>query len=246
MFSNNRTVISFVFCLFALVLNTALAAEDWEDNDDERKGRNIPKNATEFSIAEIFLEQNFTDRDTEVVIFAKGEDDGFKKFSLIAPDGRIVYRFRAPNQGDNIGGREIVVESPEPADLNIVLDAYPEGRYQFFGKTFSGERFFSTAELVHNIPSPAIITFPVADDTVDRFTLDITWEPVPEAVSYLVELKNEETDIALEAQIPGDVTNFEAPAEWVTPGSEYQVSVFVINEFGNKTASELNFFTQAE
>ena len=50
----------------------------------------------------------------------------------------------------------------------------------------------------------------------------------------------------MEVMISGEQTSFQAPEEWVVPGAEYQVSVFVIDQFGNKTASEINFFTLAE
>src|SRR5687768_12634746 len=45
---------------------------------------------SDFENAEIRVEQNATDGDTEVVIFAKGGDDGFKHFRVRSPDRRTV------------------------------------------------------------------------------------------------------------------------------------------------------------
>jgi len=228
-----------VFTILLLINTIAWSSNNSSNNDSEHS-------AKPFSIANIFLEQNFTDGDVEVVIFAKGGDEGFREFKLIAPNGKVVYKFKAPKNNMNIGAREIVVESPEPTDLNLVLNAYPEGTYTFKGKTFSGERFYSTAALIHDIPSPATIIFPAAGDTISRFQLAVMWEAVDGAQSYLVELKNEVTEKSLEVEIPGDQTTFQAPEEWIVAGDEYQVSVFVTNAAGNKTASELNFFISSE
>ena len=46
-----------------------------------------PLEPSEFENAEIRVEQNATDGDTEVVIFAKGGDDGFKHFRVGGPTG---------------------------------------------------------------------------------------------------------------------------------------------------------------
>ena len=78
------------------------------------------KNVLAFDDAEIIFEQNATDGDVEVVIFAKLEesDAGMQRFWLFGPNGKVVYKFSSPKNSNNIGGREVVVESPEPADID--------------------------------------------------------------------------------------------------------------------------------
>src|SRR5512145_367814 len=44
-----------------------------------------PPEPSEFENAEIRVERNATDGDTEVVIFAKGGDDGFRHFRVVSP-----------------------------------------------------------------------------------------------------------------------------------------------------------------
>ena len=52
-----------------------------------------PPKPSEFENAEIRVEQNATDGDTEVVIFAKGGDDGFKTLpGRLAPTGASLSR----------------------------------------------------------------------------------------------------------------------------------------------------------
>src|SRR5688572_6758342 len=70
----------------------------------------------EFSELTLTLERNATDGDTEVVIFAKGQDAGLKRLIVIAPNGRTVAAFHGSQQG--VGIREFVLESAEPPDLD--------------------------------------------------------------------------------------------------------------------------------
>ena len=204
------------------------------------------KNVFAFDDAEIIFEQNATDGDVEVVIFAKLEDSaaGMQQFWLFGPNGKVVYKFRSPKNNQNIGGREIVVESPEPSDMTIVKEAYPEGTYTFVAKSFGKEWFLSEANLSHVLPDVSI-TSPLADTNVSIWEFDVTWSPVmgkfpPE--KFIVELVNEESDLEEEllVDIPVDRRSFRAPEEWMVPGTEYQVVVGIVNEFGNKTFRELN------
>ena len=72
-----------------------------------------PPKPSEFENAEIRVEQNATDGDTEVVIFAKGGDDGFRHFRVTSPDRRIVVATYSLDRTVR-GQRELLFESPEP------------------------------------------------------------------------------------------------------------------------------------
>lgn len=229
-----------------LVTLAPARAED-DDNRLERFQQRLQaqKQISEFSIAKIILEQNFTDGDMETVIVAKGGDTGLNRFWLFAPDGKLVYEFKSPKNGRNIGAREIVVESPEPPDIEIVLKAYPKGIYTFIGESFLGEWLYSRAALSHELPAPVTITFPSQDSTVSRYSLTVIWGAVAGATSYVVELKDKNTGRKLEVQIPGNETMFQAPPAWIAPNAKYQVEVSAINGAGNVTGTELTFFTAA-
>lgn len=206
------------------------------------------KQVFEFSIAKIILEQNFTDGDMETIIVAKGGDAGLKRFWLFAPNGKLVYELKSPNnsrKGRNIGAREIIVESPEPSDVEIVLKAYPKGVYTFIGESFIGEWLFSRAALSHELPAPATIMFPSQDSTVSGYSLSVLWGAVAGATLYVVELKDKNTGRKLEVQIPGNETMFQAPPAWIVPNANYQVEVSAINSAGNVTGTQLTFFTAA-
>ncbi|MBI3896988.1 MAG: fibronectin type III domain-containing protein [Gammaproteobacteria bacterium] len=237
----------FLFAL-ALLSSIVIQAPAWATDDVELFGSLLHQlyhqdQVAQLSIAEIFLEQNSTDGDTEVVVTATGGDEGLKRFWLFAPDGKLVYEFKSPKNGRNIGGREIIIESPESPDIQKTLVAYPKGIYVFIAESVSGQWLYGTAKLSHKMPAPVVITSPIPDSYVSRHALTITWSPVVGAASYIVELQNKANGRKLTVDVPGNQTTFQAPAEWVVPGTEYQVGVFVINNVGNKVTTELTFLT---
>ncbi len=74
------------------------------------------RSCIEFSELRMTLEQNATDGDTEVVLFAQGGDVGLDRLEITAPDGRRVAKFDGDGRG--IGIREFLLESAEPPDLD--------------------------------------------------------------------------------------------------------------------------------
>lgn len=233
------------FLTMVLMLGLAFTMAAQADDQPWKKIAKQP-HVTKFTLAQILLEQNFTDAETEVVIIAKGGSTGLKHFWLLAPDGKLVYEFTSPNNGRNIGGREILVESPEPPELDKILNAYPEGIYRFIGKSFDGQWLYSEAILNHQLPPPVSITFPLQDGIVSPGTLSVTWESEEEAAAYMVELKHVDSGRKLIVDIAGEQKIFQAPEKWLIPGALYQLGVVSINKMGNKTVVESTFSTGIE
>lgn len=198
----------------------------------------------EFDDAIIYLEQNFTDQDTEVVVLAKGQDEGLRTLKIHDPYRRKVLHLHAKRR--TLGVREFAMESPEPG-LSEVLQAYHEGEYTFRGRTFSGVILKSVAFLSHDIPGPAVIVFPEdeAQDIDPDADLIIQWEPVDGAVKYLIEVEREdpEPELSMESEAVENAVSFTVSAEWLEPDSEYQVGVAVVNADGNTTWVEQTFTT---
>ncbi|MGH8489156.1 MAG: hypothetical protein ACREXS_09920, partial [Gammaproteobacteria bacterium] len=120
----------------------------------------------EFTDLRMTLEQNATDGDTEVVLFAKGQDDGLKKLRIVRPDGRTVAEFRANRR--TVGLREFALESAEPPELERVLRSFPEGTYRFAGRTVEGDCLRGSAFLSHAIAPGTRILSPGEGETVPR------------------------------------------------------------------------------
>lgn len=198
----------------------------------------------QFTDISIVLEQNATDGDSEVVAFAKGQDIGLDKFSVRSPDGRKIAKFNGDKRG--VGMREFLLESAEPPELDKVLASFPEGEYTFNGRTVEGGCLSGTAYLSHILAPETIILSPTADAVIDRNFVNVSWMPVGNAALYVVELKNEETENALEVNVPATASTFDAPASWLVADTEYQVAVTVVTETGNRTSVENTFFTAME
>src|SRR5262245_50529767 len=93
-----------------------------------------------FAVALIQFEHNATDGDFEVVLEAKGGDEGLNKFTVTAPNGRKIVDLTAPDAA-TLGLRQVRLESPEPKDAKAIQAAYPEGAYTFAGTSVTGVRF---------------------------------------------------------------------------------------------------------
>ena len=209
-------------------------------------GAHAAENHSPFDTAEIYVEQNATDGDTEIVMVATGGDDGLRLLHVRAPDGRVVLN-TGSRDPSILGLREFVFETPEPPG-DAILEAYPEGLYEFHGSTHAGKRLHARAALSHTLPAPTFITHPPAGGVIRPTSLTIEWTPVPGVAQYLLELENESADPeqALSINLPGDVTSFEVPAALLVPGAQYQVGIGTVAPNGNIVFVENAFLTARE
>lgn len=195
----------------------------------------------EFSELRMTLERNATDGDTEVVLFAKGQDDGLKRLVITAPDGRRVANLRG--DGSGIGLREFNLESAEPANLSLVLASFPQGDYYFFGRTVTGQCLAGSAPLSHRIaPASALIT-PAPGQVVGVNDLVLSWAPIGGVERYVVELNNEETGGEMRFDVFPPTTRLRIPPQFLARGSQYQFAVGAKMADGNITFVELTFST---
>lgn len=195
-----------------------------------------------FSELSVRLEQNATDGDSEVVLFAKGQDEGLRNLVVLAPDRRRVVA-NVVGAPDGVGLREFVFESAEPPDLDAVLAAFPRGSYFFFGVTMSGRCLMGAATLSHALAPDATLLTPEDEQIVPVDQVTLRWMPVPGAVRYIVELNNEDTGAEYLLDVFPPTTQLAIPAEFLVPGSEYQFVVGVDARNGNRTFVERTFFT---
>jgi hypothetical protein len=199
------------------------------------------KTCEEFAELSIALEQNATDGDAEVVLFAQGNDEGLSDLSIKAPDGRKVVRVKGNRRG--VGLREFLLESAEPPDLPRVLASFPEGEYEVEGRTVSGGCLEGSVSLSHELAPATTLLAPEEDAEVPAGALTLEWAAVPEAERYVVELQNENLGNEFAFEVLPGTTSLTIPAELMVPGSEYQFGVAVETAVGNVTAVELSFTT---
>lgn len=199
--------------------------------------------AETFEVAKVHFEQNATDEDVEVVFEVKGDDEGLSKLTVVSPDGRTAIDFSAPNPS-TLGILQFRFESPEPGDAESLKAAYPEGVYTFFGATATGHKLQSRATLSHKLPATAAFLRPGEDAKGVRTDhLKITWTPVRDVTTYIIEIEQEEEDVAITARLPASVTAFAIPDRFLRPGMEYKVGIGTETEEGNLSFVETTFTT---
>ena len=200
-------------------------------------------NPASFSKATVRFEQNATDGDVEVVFEIKADEDGLSMLKVVAPDGRTVIDFTAPD-ASTMGMRQFIIESPEPTDVAALQAAYPEGGYTFTGKTFAGVAMAGTATLGHRLPATAEIQSP-APEAEDVATKDvvIAWGAVAGTASYIVEIEQDDLGLNIKAALPSSFTSFAVPNGILLPGKEYTLGLGTVAEDGNVSFVETSFTT---
>jgi hypothetical protein len=199
------------------------------------------KTCEEFAELSIALEQNASDGDAEIVLFAQGNDEGLSELSIEAPDGRRALRVKGSRRG--VGLREFLLESAEPPDLARVLASFPEGEYEVAGRTVTGGCLRGAASLSHELAPATTLLAPEAGAEVPPGDLTLEWAAVPEAELYVVELQNEDLGNEFSFEVLPGTTSLMLPAALLVPGSEYQFGVAVKTAVGNVTAVESGFTT---
>ena len=198
---------------------------------------------TEFEEAVMYVEQNATDGDTEVVIAGTAGDDGLRLLQIKWPDRELTTTLVA--ERPTLGMREFHFESPEPPG-EAVLAAYPEGRYVLAGVATTGERFRSVLTLSHQLPPAATILWPAEDAEVPAgVPLTIQWSQVPGIERLVLEFENESADPerALTIDLPPEATSYRIPARLLPRGAEFQIGIHTVAENGNIVAVESAFTT---
>jgi hypothetical protein len=196
-----------------------------------------------FDRATVRFEQNATDGDAEVVFEVRGGADGLAWLTITAPDGRTVADFRAPDES-TLGVRQLLLESPEPPDPEVVKAAYPEGVYDFAGGSAAGDTLRSRATLSHRLPSPVTVLEP-ADEAEDVGTdgLRVRWTPVDAAEAYLVTVEQEDLELSVTARLARGSETFVVPEGFLRPGLEYQLAIGTVADDGNTSFVESTFTT---
>jgi hypothetical protein len=196
------------------------------------------------AVAAVRLEQNATDGDAEVVFEVTGGKEGLAKLTVVAPGGRTVVEFTAPDASASLGIRQFRFETPEPRDMKALTAAYPEGTYTFAGVTAAGERLHGKAMLSHALPGTASFLRPTGNARgVDARNLKITWSPVESAAAYIVKIEQPKLGVSLTSTLPGSVATFGVPEGFLRPATQYKLAIGTVSGKGNISFVETTFTT---
>ena len=195
-----------------------------------------------FEKAVVYFEQNATDKDAEVMFEAIGSGAGLAALKVVAPDGRTVIDFKAPDT--KLGLQHITLESPEPKNDGSIQADFPEGEYTFTGSTVTGVKLLSKAMLSHKLPDVASVVSPRADAKgVPVKGQRIKWTVPKNLAACVVVIEQEETALNITAKLPGNATSFTVPDGFLRPGTEYKLAVGTVSREGNTSLVETNFTT---
>jgi hypothetical protein len=204
-----------------------------------------PQNSNKeiFEVADIYLEQNATDKDIEVVIEIKGGDEGFANLKILSPGNQEILNLTTLDH--SLGLRQFRFESPEPKNFEKLKVNFPEGNYKFYGTTTSGKIFYGEAILSHTLPETTTLINPSEEET-DTDNLLIEWKPVKNVNYYLLEIDQEESNINLSVKIPASQTSFEMPRNFLNPDHEFALSIGTVSKENNRSFIENSFFSESE
>jgi hypothetical protein len=198
--------------------------------------------AEEFEHVAIRLEQNVTDRDAEVVIEATAGDVGLTTLKVVAPDGRTLVDFKAPDS--KLGIRHFTLESPEPANDGRVQADFPKGEYSFSGSTVTGVELHGKATLSHTLPEAASFVRPRPDEEdLPVNGMKVEWKPVKTLAAWILTIEQEDTGRELTAKLPGNMTQFTVPDGFLIPDKEHKVAIGTLSQEGNSSFVETEFTT---
>lgn len=164
------------------------------------------------------------------------------RVALSDPRGGIALRLQA-GTGRNLSLSGFKVESRE-STLDELLAAYPPGRYGFGGCTAQGDAIFGSANLVHDLPRPARILWPVEGATdVSTEDLVVRWEGDPSATGFHVILEQGDND-GIAIQVPPGTDSLAIPGGILESGTETLLEIATIAAGGNRTLFEVKFTTR--
>ena len=206
-----------------------------------------PGGEVRLEIAKIRWEYNSTDVDLGVQVSLDGED--WKSLDIRNPDGQVIFTVKGKGPYQELGLTELFFEGAEPTldevPLEDLLARFPEGTYEFSGKTVDGESIEGEARFTHAIPAGPDVTVDVGPGDLLR----IHWDPVTgtppgfpdepiDVVSYQV-LVDETFDVIVPASVLGVTVTPEFVAT-LEPGA-HAFEVLAIDRSGNQTITEGTF-----
>lgn len=195
-----------------------------------------------FEQVRVFLERNLQDKDAEVKFEVTAGKAGLATLKVVAPDGRTVIDFKAPES--KLGLRHITLESPEPTNDGRVQADFPAGTYSFSGRSTTGAKLDGKAMLSHVFPDATGFVRPLPDaSAVPHTGLQIVWTAVKGLAAFVVVIEQAQSGRELRVRLAGNATRFAVPAGFLRPGTAYKLAIGSVAHGGNASYIETNFTT---
>jgi hypothetical protein len=231
-----------VFLLFAMSIGVATA---W--------AQPVP-----FSFSRIYIEYNASANDLGYHVTLDGED--WTRLKIKNPNNKVIFNVQGKGPYKDLGMTELFFEGAEPSlfdfPLADLLALFPEGEYNFKGRTADGEKITGISTLSHAVPAGPDVS--ASDDTVGTGNvLVIRWDPVTtvatdpaggtfpdlpiNVVAYQVIV--EDFLLTIPATVPPAPMSVAVPPEYIAtlPSGTIPFEVLAIDQSGNQTLTEGTF-----
>jgi len=204
-------------------------------------GREVP-----LSISRIYWEYNASADDLGVHVTLDGED--WKKLKIFRPDEQELFEVRGRGPYSQLGMTELFFEGAEPSladfPLEDLLAMFPEGEYEFEGRTVDGEEIEGSSMFTHAIPDgPAVFAQVGSNDFVRISWNAVTAPPLGFPNRPIVIAGYQVIVGTFQVTLPPTAFSVTVPPEFVAslaPG-EHPYEVLAIEQSGNQTLTEGTF-----
>lgn len=206
------------------------------------------------SKARMIIEYNATAEDVGVQVLLDGEP--WKNMAIFSPDGRRLLQITNTGSLKTQGLTELFFESSEPSLAEVPLEEFlarfPQGVYDFEGRTTEGEEIEGEATFTHVIPAAPVVVSPPEGAVVDPNNFVIDWNPVTQTlngsgvqiIGYQVIIGQVEPLRELLIDLPATVTSLKVPPEFFLQKDTVHVfEVLAIEAGRNQTITAGEFKT---
>ncbi len=223
----------------------------------------------EIATAKLIIEFNSVADD--IGVHGAFDDHGYSELCVYDPSGTQVLALKPLAQFKDLTIAGIFFESREPPSSEFSFEdlqmRFPEGEYTLRGITFDGKGLIGSATFTHDVPAPPVVVFPplateeenAGDVLVSPVGLVIEWEDVTETVDgdpvtitgyEIIVTKLEHDDPhgfsrpIFDVHLPPDRNSLSVPAEFLEPGTGYELEVLALETSGNQTIAGGYFTTE--
>lgn len=207
------------------------------------------------SKARLIIEYNATAGDVGVQVLLDGEP--WKNMKIFSPDGRRLLNITTTGSLHKQGLTELFFESSEPPLVEVTLSEFlarfPEGIYDYEGRTIEGAEISGEATFTHVIPAAPVVVSPTEGAVVDPNNFVIDWNPVTQTIggSGAIQIMGYQVIVGqvnplreLLIDLPASVTSLKVPAEFfLQADTVHQFEVLAIEAGRNQTITAGTFKT---
>jgi hypothetical protein len=204
------------------------------------------KAKAQLEFARIYWEYNASANDLGVHVTLDGED--WTRLKLVNPEQKTLFNVAGSGPYKQLGMTELFFEGAEPSldefPLEDLLALFPEGEYDFEGRTVDGALIEGEWEFSHAIPAgPVVSTEQGPGDFLRIHWTPVTTNPPGFPVEPLTITGYQVIVDPFQVTVPANVFSMTVPPEFVAtlgPG-EHPFEVLAIDQSANQTLTEGSF-----